>query len=71
MTESNDHSYFLARARQEREIANICEDNAVALAHLRMAEEYERRARTLPVSAVTSIADIAHASMRQPIERPA
>lgn len=44
MSERDDRSYFLKRARREREIANCSEDNAVALAHHRLAEEYERRA---------------------------
>jgi hypothetical protein len=39
--------YLQARARQERNIANTSEDNCVALAHLRMADEYERRAQVL------------------------
>jgi hypothetical protein len=42
-----DRDYFHRRAAQERGIANSSEDNAVALAHLRMADEYERRAREL------------------------
>jgi len=53
MTLRDDASYFRRRAQREREIANICENNAVALAHLRMAEEYERRLRpreTAPVA---------------------
>lgn len=40
----NDRAYFALRAAQERAIASICEDNLVALAHFRMADEYERRA---------------------------
>jgi hypothetical protein len=43
MSDRDDHSYFRERARQEREIALTCEDNSAALAHLRMADEYERR----------------------------
>jgi hypothetical protein len=43
MTQSDDRAYYEARARQERVIAARCEDNAVALAHLRMADEYDRR----------------------------
>ena len=39
--------YLEARARQERSIAITSEDNCVALAHLRMADEYERRAQLL------------------------
>ena len=43
----DDRSYFLRRANEERARANSCEDNSVALAHLRMADEYERRAAAL------------------------
>lgn len=43
MPDRNDRAYYEARVRHERAIASTCEDNAVALAHLRMAEEYERR----------------------------
>lgn len=43
MLDRTDQIYFEARLRQERAIAATCEDNAVALAHLRMADEYERR----------------------------
>lgn len=39
--------YLQARARQEHTIANTSKDNCVALAHLRMAEEYERRVQVL------------------------
>jgi len=51
MPAQNDREYFLRRARQEREIANRAEDNAVALAHSRMADTYERRARELEYGA--------------------
>lgn len=43
MTRPDDRTYFEARARQERAIAARCEDNAITLAHLRMADEYDRR----------------------------
>lgn len=39
----DDYSYYRQRAQREREIAARCEDNAVALAHRRLADEYERR----------------------------
>ena len=39
--------YLQARARHERIIALASEDNCVALVHLRMADEYERRAQML------------------------
>lgn len=44
MSERDDRGYFLKRARHERDIANCSEDNAAALAHYRLADEYERRA---------------------------
>jgi hypothetical protein len=47
MPAQDDREYFLRRAREEREIANGSEDNSVALAHLRMADAYECRAREL------------------------
>jgi hypothetical protein len=43
MHNRDDESYFRMRAQREREIAGSCHDNAVALAHLKMADEYERR----------------------------
>ena len=42
-----DRDYYLSRAKREREIAISCSDNAVALTHVRFAEEYERRAASL------------------------
>ena len=42
-----DRDYFTRRALEERQRAGICEDGAVALAHLKMAEEYERRANSI------------------------
>lgn len=39
--------YLQTRALQERNIAITSEDNCVALTHLRMADEYERRAQLL------------------------
>jgi hypothetical protein len=43
--ESENRIYYAQRAREERQRAVICEDNSAALAHLRMAEEYDRRAQ--------------------------
>ena len=43
MLTSDEKDYLAERAQRERSIARTCEDNAAALAHLRMAEEYERR----------------------------
>ncbi len=43
MSNRDDQSYYRQRAQREREIAGTCEDNAVALAHRLMADEYERR----------------------------
>lgn len=50
----NDHAYFLERARQERARASTSTDNGAALAHARMADEYERRARAMqpPASSI-------------------
>jgi hypothetical protein len=42
-----DRAYFTQRAREERKFATTCEDNAAALAHLKMADEYSRRATEL------------------------
>jgi hypothetical protein len=44
---TDDAAYYRKRAGEEREKAAICEDNLVALAHLRMADEYDRRVRDL------------------------
>jgi hypothetical protein len=44
---TDDASYYQKRAQQERERAAICEDNTVALAHLRMADEYELRVQEM------------------------
>ena len=43
----DDRAYFTRRAREERKFAATCEDNAAALAHLRMADEYSKRASEL------------------------
>ena len=42
-----DRAYFIRRAREERAAACTCEDNSAAVAHLKMADEYERRAQEL------------------------
>jgi hypothetical protein len=39
----DDHLYYMRRAQQERDRAGTCEDNAAAIAHFKLAEEYERR----------------------------
>ncbi|CUS43546.1 hypothetical protein MGWOODY_Smn3480 [hydrothermal vent metagenome] len=44
-----DRAYFTRRARKERELAATCEDRAAAMAHLKMANEYSRRAGELAV----------------------
>lgn len=46
MSNRDDYSYFKRRAQREREIAETCKDNAVALAHLNMAAAYDRRLAT-------------------------
>lgn len=43
----DDRAYFTQRAREERKFAATCEDNAAALAHLKMADEYSKRATEL------------------------
>ena len=42
-----DRAYFMQRAREERDKAKTSEDNAVAIAHLQMAEAYDKRAEKL------------------------
>lgn len=42
-----DCEYYRKRARDERERAVVCEDNAVALAHFRMADAYDLRVRDI------------------------
>ena len=39
-----DRSFLARRAREEREASARCEDSAAAMAHLKMAEEYDKRA---------------------------
>jgi hypothetical protein len=48
----NDTVYFTARARKERRMASVAEDNAVALAHLMMADAYDRRLAEMPARVV-------------------
>lgn len=45
---SEDQSYYRKRAQEERERAAACEDSSVAMAHLKMADEYERRLLAKP-----------------------
>lgn len=42
-----DREYYRRRARNERHKASICEDNAVALAHFRLADAYDQRVQDL------------------------
>jgi hypothetical protein len=42
---TDDASYLRERARVERERASTCEDSVAALVHLRMADEYDKRAK--------------------------
>jgi hypothetical protein len=44
LSAQQDRSYFMRRAKQERSQAPSCSDHSAALVHLRLAEEYERRA---------------------------
>ena len=41
---TDSRSYFRQRARKELEMAITCENNAAALAHLTLADEYRKRA---------------------------
>ncbi|GEM_PF-3483000 len=54
MPSPEDRSYFQRRARAELAIASTCEDNAAALAHFRLADEYERRLRAMALPALRS-----------------
>jgi hypothetical protein len=40
---TDSRTYFKQRERQELEMAATCENNAAALAHLTLAEEYRKR----------------------------
>jgi hypothetical protein len=40
---AEDRSYYAQRAEQERARASVCEDNAAALVHLKLADAYTRR----------------------------
>jgi hypothetical protein len=57
MFERRDRAYFLSRAEQEREIASNCGDRTAAIAHLQLAEEYERRARSLMTDEEAALAE--------------
>lgn len=45
-----DRAYFARRAREERKYGSTCEDNTAAVAHLKLADEYEKRANELSSS---------------------
>jgi hypothetical protein len=47
MSDREDRSYFLRRAQDERAVASRSEDRSIKLLHLRLADEYERRAALL------------------------
>lgn len=47
MSDREDLAYYMRRAQRERDVGNRCEDNTAALAHFRLAEEYERRAAAM------------------------
>lgn len=55
MDRNKDREYYRKRARDERQKATVCEDNAVALAHFRMADAYEERVRDIEGRAVAEI----------------
>ena len=52
--EESDREYFLNRAKEERERAATCEDDTVAMVHLKLAGEYEKRALASGTSYLTS-----------------
>jgi len=41
---TNDRDYYIQRAREERAWAARCEEPTAALAHMKLAAHYERRA---------------------------
>jgi hypothetical protein len=41
---TNDRDYYIQRAREERAWAGKCEEPTAALAHLKLAVQYEKRA---------------------------
>lgn len=45
--QTDNLDYFRRRADEERQIAATSEDNAVAAAHLKMADEYQKRVEEL------------------------
>jgi len=45
--DADERAYFTRRALEEQQTAATCEDNAVAKAHLQMADEYRKRADQL------------------------
>ncbi len=47
MSEAIQLDYFKARALQERGQAKLSKDSCVALVHLCMADEYDRRAQMI------------------------
>lgn len=53
--DTDDRDYFARRAHEERQMAATCEDNAAAMAHLKMADEYSKRAGEVPVETRTTV----------------
>jgi|KBSMisStaDraftv2_1062788.scaffolds.fasta_scaffold03277_9 hypothetical protein len=47
--EAKDSCYYGERAHEERARAALCHDQTAALVHLRLAAEYEKRARRVLV----------------------
>ena len=41
---TNDRDYYIQRAREERAWAGKCDEPTAALAHLKLAVQYEKRA---------------------------
>ena len=49
--ETQDRSYYGERAREERKLAAQCAGQAAALAHLKLASAYDKRAGRLSAEA--------------------
>ena len=53
MDRNRDYQYYSRRAREERHMAGVSEDNAVALAHFRMADAYDQRVLDMEMSGLS------------------
>jgi len=57
MHDKKDAAYFARRAEQELAMANCSEDNAAALAHLKLADAYTVKASALGGAPRASLAE--------------